>query len=188
MKSKIIPLMLALVMIFSATASAKPNDHRRDDDRSYRNERRDRNERNDRKDQYERRDRHDRHDRYERKRSNWDHPSYRRNSWRKTHYAPIPFTWRQHRDHFYRPGHRIERIYDHRWSSRFPGLVAYKWHDVRGSGFWYQGRYIRDAVMFYNDDDELVSVGFMHNGAFLFIRDDDSGYESRDSFFFGWWN
>jgi hypothetical protein len=40
--------------------------------------------------------------------------------------------------------------------------------------------------MFYNDSDELVSVGFMHNGAFLFIRDDDDGYENRDSFFLSW--
>lgn len=169
MKRKIILLMLVLVVVFSATASAKPNDHRKDDQR-YRNER------------------HERNDRYERnnKHKKWDHPSYRSNSWHKTQHAALPFTWYEHRDRFYRPGHRIERIHDNRWSNRFPGLYAYRWQDIHGNGFWYQGRYVKDAVMFYNDSDELVSVGFMHNGAFLFIRDDDGGYENRDSFFLSW--
>ncbi|WP_156478558.1 hypothetical protein [Anaerosporomusa subterranea] len=171
MKRKIILLMLVLVVAFSATASAKPHDHWKDDDRSYRSERH---------------DKHDRNDRYEKRNSRWDHPSYRNNSWRKTQHAALPFTWYEHRDRFYRPGHTIERIHDNRWSNRFPGLYAYRWQDIHGNGFWYQGRYVRDAVMFYNDSDELVSVGFMHNGAFLFIRDDDGGYENRDSFFLSW--
>ena len=58
----------------------------------------------------------------------------------------------------------------------------------RGEGFWYQGRRVTDAVMFYNKSDELVSIGFMHNGGFIYIRDDNRGYKNDDSFFFSWWS
>lgn len=163
MKRKTIILMLALVVAFSATASAKPNQHKKQDHPSFQNEKHD-------------------------KREKWDHPSYRGEKWRAVRYEKLPFVWHEHRNYIYRPGHRVERIQDYGWSVRFPGLVAYKWHDTRGEGFWYQGRRISDAVMFYNSSDELVSVGFMHNGAFLFIRDDDSGYENHDSFFVSWWH
>lgn len=167
MKRKVILVMLALLVAVSATAGANPRQHRRNDP-PQRNER------------YERHDRHERQ-------SRWDHPSYRGPKWRKVRHEPPPFAWHAHRDRFYRPGHRLEPIYDADWRHRFPGLRPYRWQDLRGSGFWYQGRYVRDAVMFYNDDDELVSIGFMHNGAFLFIRDDDNDFESRDSFFFSFW-
>jgi hypothetical protein len=163
MKRKVILLMLALIIAFSATASAKPHDRDRDRD-----------------------DRPSYHSVQKKKVHKWDHPSYRGEKWRKVQYHRLPFAWHEHRTKVFRPGHRVERIYDHGWSARFPGLVAYKWHDSR-EGFWYQGRRINDAVMFYNDSDELVSVGFMHNGAFVFIRDDDSGFENRDSFFISWW-
>jgi hypothetical protein len=66
-------------------------------------------------------------------------------------------------------------------------LRAYKWRDY-GPGFWYHGERVKDAVLFFNDADELVSCGFMHNGLFIFIREDDQGYESDDDFFLGWWS
>ena len=159
---KSILLMLVLIVALSATASAKPNQHQKHDHPSYRSEERE-------------------------KSKKWDHPSYRSQKWQKIRYERLPFAWYEHRDRIYRPGYLVEQVHDHEWSVRFPGLIAYKWQDTRGQGFWYQGRRVSDAVMFYNKSDELVSVGFMHNGAFVFIRDDDSGYENRDSFFISWW-
>jgi hypothetical protein len=96
----------------------------------------------------------------------------------------MPFKWHERRD--MHGNFRMERIYDERMDERFPGLRAYKWHAEHDRGFYYQGRYIRDSVMFYNDSDELVSVGFMRNGNFVVLRDDDRGYESRDDFFSSW--
>lgn len=197
MKRKITLLLLVLVMAVSATASAKPNNPRQPDrhrvernEKNHRNDRYERNERHHRNDRYERNERQRRHnERVERKAPparRWDHPAYRSNHWRQTRHHAVPFTWHQHRDRFYRPGHVIERIYDYGWTSRFPGLYPYRWHARNGAGFWYQGRHITDAVMFYDNSDQLVSIGFMHNGTFLFIRDDDHGFENRDSFFLAW--
>lgn len=191
MKRKIILLLLVLVVAFSATASAKPNDHRRPDqrqrvERHEKNRRVEKQEKNYRNDRYERN--HRNNVRVERKAppKKWDHPSYRSNNWHKTRHSALPFTWHQHRDRIYRPGYIVERIYDYGWTSRFPGLHPYRWHARNGVGFWYQGRHITDAVMFYDSYDQLVGIGFMHNGTFLFIRDDNHGFENRDSFFFSW--
>lgn len=120
-------------------------------------------------------------------RYNWSQPAYHKYSWRQFDHKPLPFQWYQHR-RYYTPQHyRMEYVNDREWSKRFPGLRAYKWRD-HGPGFSYRGRQVKDAVLFYNDDDELVSYGFMHNGRFMFVRDDDYGYDSNDSFFVGWWN
>lgn len=116
----------------------------------------------------------------------WSHPTYQKHNWRKFDYRPSPFSWYQHRSHYSPHRYRMEYVNDWEWHKRFPGLRAYKWRDD-GPGFWYRGQRIRDAVLFYNDNDELVSLGFMHNGLFVFIRDDDRGYDSNDSFFACWW-
>jgi hypothetical protein len=130
---------------------------------------------------------HDRHHGH-RHRNNWSHPAYHHSSWHRTSHSAVTLTWYQHRNHYAPARYRMERIHDHRWHDRFPGLRPYRWHDARGEGFWYRGHRVTDAVFFYNDSDELVSVGFMHNGAFVFIREDRSGYENRDSFFLSFWS
>lgn len=120
--------------------------------------------------------------------SKWKHSSYTSEKWHSIRHDRLPFTWHERRDYLiHRPGYKLDRVYDWEWNHRFPGLHAYRWHDTRGEGFWYQGRRVSDAVMFYDESDELVSIGFMHNGVFLFIRDDDNGFENRDSFFLSWW-
>ncbi|VBB05427.1 Hypothetical protein LUCI_0636 [Lucifera butyrica] len=115
----------------------------------------------------------------------WSARAYH-HGWYRTDYAPVPFRWHERRA-FFPPGH-MARVYDQDWVDRFPGLHAYRWENRYSDAFWYRGRRITDAVLFYNDDDELVSVGFMHNGSFIFLRDDRNGYESHDSFFFSWWS
>lgn len=121
----------------------------------------------------------------------WSHRSYHRDSWHHTDYGhdrSWNFRWHERRDRFRVSDYRMDRIYDRRWDDRFPGLHAYRWYDRRGEGFWYRGHRITDAVLFYDRSDELVSVGFWHNGAFIFVRDDDDCYESHDSFLIAWHN
>lgn len=120
-------------------------------------------------------------------RHDWSHPAYRHHYWRHQGHGPLPFHWYQHRSYFLPHHYRMEFIDDWEWQERFPGLRAYKWRDF-GPGFCYRGERIKDVVLYYNDADELVSCGFMHNGLFVFIRDDDHGYESDDAFFSGWWS
>ncbi len=78
----------------------------------------------------------------------------------------------------------MERIRDRDWDERFPGLHSYRWHDndsyERGH-FWYRGHRIHDAVLFYDDGDTLVGVGFNFNGKFIVIRDDHETYHHDDS-------
>lgn len=99
----------------------------------------------------------------------------------------MPFRWHEKHDRLSSNDHRTERIHDREFQHRFPGLKAYRWHDVHDRGFWYNGHLIKDAVLFYNDSDELVSVGYMHDGVFIIIRDDHSTHEHHDSFFVSWW-
>lgn len=115
----------------------------------------------------------------------WENQVYYDKSWNRTHHESIPFNWHDRRDNF-TSRYQMIRIHDNDWDNRFPGLRSYRWHD--GDGFHYRGSNVRDAVFFYNDYDELVSIGFMHNGSFIFIRDDQSSYENHDSFFFSWWH
>jgi hypothetical protein len=118
----------------------------------------------------------------------WSHNKYRHSSWQRTSHATVSVNWHQNRNYYAPARYRMERIHDRGWHDRFPGLRAYRWHDNRGEGFWYRGHRVTNGVFFYDRDDQLVSVGFMHNGAFIFIRDDDSDYENRDSFFISWFN
>ncbi len=118
----------------------------------------------------------------------WSKASFDNGRWHRVSHVPghdMPFRWHEPRGRMMHGYHRMERIHDNRMSERFPGLRAYKWH-APDRGFYYQGRHVRDGVMFYNDSDELVSVGFMRNGNFVVLRDDDRGYESRDEFLSSW--
>jgi hypothetical protein len=119
----------------------------------------------------------------------WSKNHFNNGRWQRVQYVPertIPFAWHEHRDRIGRANPGLKRIYDRRLSERFPGLHAYKWQD-HGKEFYYQGRRIDDAILFYDDDsDELVSVGFMRNGSFVLLRDDDRGYETKDEFFTSW--
>ena len=126
---------------------------------------------------------------------NWRGPNqpYERDShWR--HHAPghrdhdssMPFRWHDHRNGFHRDC-RLERIYDHGWEHRFPGLHAYRWYG-HDRGFWLDGHYVKDAILFFDGDDELAAFGYFRGERFLMVRYDDEEYESDDSFFFGWWS
>lgn len=117
----------------------------------------------------------------------WSKSHFNNGRWHQSqseHSQKLPFKWHERRDRISYSNHRMERIYDHRLSERFPGLYAYKWQDERG--FWYNGKRVKNAVLFYDDSDELVSVGFMRNGSFVFIRDDERSYETKDDFFSSW--
>ena len=72
-----------------------------------------------------------------------------------------------------------QRIMDGNWDREFPGLRSYRWH---GPGFWYRGAEYQDLVMFYDDDDSLVSVGFWDRSQFIMIRDDDRSYFNSNPF------
>jgi len=97
----------------------------------------------------------------------------------------LPFSWHEHlfsmAEH-----HHLERVYDREWDHRFPGLHAYRWSSQEG--FWHHGYYVKDAVFFYDENDELVSVGYMHDGVFIHFREDHESYENHDSYFFSWFH
>lgn len=118
----------------------------------------------------------------------WSHQAYHHNNWHKTSHTSVNFNWHERRDRYSARDYRMERIHDRGWHDRFPGLRAYRWVDRHGAGFWYHGHRVTNAVFFYDNNDELVSIGFMHNGAFIFIRDDHNSYENHDSFFLSWWS
>jgi hypothetical protein len=82
--------------------------------------------------------------------------------------------------------HHLKRIYDREWGDRFPGLHAYGWSSQEG--FWHHGHYVKNAVFFYDENEELVSVGYMANGVFINFREDHESYENHDSFFFSWFH
>lgn len=115
----------------------------------------------------------------------WDDERYNENhNWRHVHHdrdaeRRLPFSWHDRYDAM-REHHRLERIRNWEWEHRFPGLSAYRWS---GPGFWHNGHYVKDAVFFYDENDELVSVGYMVNGVFVHFRDDHRAFEQRDSFF-----
>ena len=96
----------------------------------------------------------------------------------------MPFKWHERRENFAQKHHRMERIHDRAFTNRFAGLHSYRWHDRHGEGFWYHGHRITDAVFFYNDADELVSIGFMHEGVFIRINADCGEERNHDHFFF----
>lgn len=127
-------------------------------------------------------------DRHHGGRHDWSRTEYRHSSWRDTPHHAVNVTWYQHRNYYARDRYRMERISDPGWHHRFPGLRPYRWHDRHGEGFWYRGHRVTDAVFFYNNNDELVSIGFMHRGAFIFVREDHNDFENRDGFFLSWWS
>ncbi|MCE5285632.1 MAG: hypothetical protein LLG02_07275 [Pelosinus sp.] len=92
----------------------------------------------------------------------------------------LPFAWHERYDSM-RERHHLERIENREWEQRFPGLHAYRWSGREG--FWHNGHYVKDAVLFYDQNHELVSVGYMANGVFIHFRDDHRSFENRDSFF-----
>jgi hypothetical protein len=113
------------------------------------------------------------------------------NKWHRTHYNDVdserglPFVWHEHYDSM-RENHHLERVYDREMDHRFPGLRAYRWSGHEG--FWHHGNYVKDAVFFFDKNDEMVSVGYMANGVFIHFRENHESYENQDSFFFAWFN
>jgi|GEM_PF-2801235 len=111
------------------------------------------------------------------------------NNWVHTHHNDIdserglPFAWHERYNSMKRH-HHLERIHDEEFGGRFPGLHAYRWSSHEG--FWHHGHHVKDAIFFYNENEELVSVGYMANGIFISFREDHESYENHDSFFFSW--
>ncbi|SMD07956.1 hypothetical protein [Sporomusa malonica] len=119
----------------------------------------------------------------------WSGSKFNNGRWQQSHAVSerhMPFKWHERRDRDTVSRYRLERIHDYRMSERFPGLHAYKWRDHNGRNFYYNGKRVKDAVLFYDDSDELVSVGFMRAGKFIVIRDDDRSYETHDDFLTSW--
>ncbi len=139
------------------------DDHRRDDDRRWDDDRR----RN-----------------YEARRHIYNNERYRSPYWGNTYkYVEYRQPWK-----WYSTNHSNRRlITDGRWNQEFPDLRSYSWH---GSGFWYQGNQYRDLILFCDEADSLVAIGFWHGGRFVMIRHDDRSYynhspyvlRSRDAF------
>jgi len=76
-------------------------------------------------------------------------------------------------------------ITDARWNREFPGLRSYRWF---GNGFWYRGTEYRELILFYDDGDLLVAIGFWDRGQFIMIRDDDRFYQNTNPFVLGFIN
>lgn len=113
------------------------------------------------------------------------------NGWHRTHRNDVeaerglPFAWHERYDSM-RGNYHLERVYDRDMDDRFPGLRAYRWSGHEG--FWHHGHYVKDAVFFYNSNDEIVSVGYMADGVFISVRENHESYENHDSFYFSWFH
>lgn len=106
----------------------------------------------------------------------YDQPQYYKKDWReinKKHHYRMPWDWHSRAI----KGRKL--IHDRRWHDRFPGLRSYAWN---GPGFWYRGMEYRNLVLFYDDDEILVSIGFWRNGRFIMIRDNDRYYWNQERF------
>lgn len=120
-----------------------------------------------------------------------DRGNHHNNKWHRTHYNDVdserglPFVWHEHYDSM-RGNYHLERVYDQEMDHRFPGSRAYRWSGHEG--FWHHGNYVKDAVFFFDKNDEMVSVGYMANGVFIHFRENHESYENQDSFFFAWFN
>lgn len=85
-------------------------------------------------------------------------------------------------------------ISDPRWNARFRGVHSYYWHDSDNhrKDFFYHGKRISDAILFYNDANSLVGIGFMSDGEFVMIRSNnrqtDESYTANDTFYSDWMN
>ncbi len=124
----------------------------------------------------QRRDRENRFRDNNMRRHIYNNERYRERHWRESDHRyehRQPWNW-------YSRGHAGRRIIlDDSWNREFPGLRSYRW---RGPGFWYQGVEYQDVVLFYDDDDSLVSVGFWDDGQFIMIRDDNRRYYNSNPF------
>ena len=87
-----------------------------------------------------------------------------------------PFEWRSKR-HLHGDLRLIE---DRRWNQHFVQRKTYWRH---GPGFFYRGREYQNVVLFYDDNDVLVSFGFWRHGRFIRVHDNHDRYETRDRFF-----
>lgn len=187
MKKKIIvSLLMAGLMqggLLSAPIESAPRNDQEQDQERQNKQRQDKHHQDQQRQDKQRQE----SQRQEQQRHNWSHRAYRDNVWHRMEFSynePSPFRWYESRqflnDRFSKPEYRMEFIRDHDWNRRFPGLHSYRWHDQHGyhhGYFWYRGMRIHDAVLFFNDWDELVGIGFMHNGVFVFIRDDYTVHE-----------
>jgi hypothetical protein len=154
----VLALLLALAMAASVTATALA----KGDDKGHYGK-----------------DRHGHHDRYDQGDRDRGH-----NDGHDKHFRP--FKWRDHHRSFDK--HHMERIHDRNIERHHPGLHAYKWRGYGDGreGFWHNGHHVRDAILFFNDEDEVVSFGYMRDGVFIYVREDE-GFEERDPFFFLQW-
>lgn len=181
MRKLLVPLLILFVLSLSSIAFAANNG--KDNNQPKHNNQQQHQEKHDNQQQGHEEQQHQNDQRdNQQEHHSWSNPAYNNENWRHSENrfeGSFPFGWHDPHDRYYG-----EWIDDDDWSGRFPGLRSYKW---RGEGFWYHNKHVTDAVLFYNDSDELVSVGFMHNGVFMFIRDDGNSYENHDSFFFAWW-
>ena len=171
MREILIPLLIVLFVSLSSLASAYDT-HNQENSQNHQSDNR----------QVQQHPEEQHHD--------WSHPAYQDSNWQRANLPsdePFPFKWHESRNSdnrlFNSPYYRTEPIDDPEWNDRFPGLHAYRWHDNEdySSGFWYHGQRINDAVLFFDDSDQLVSVGFMFNGTFLCIRDNQELYGNNDA-------
>ena len=107
-----------------------------------------------------------------------NHPSY-------GDHRNMPFSWHEKRDHM-SGDHRLDKIHDKEFRQRFHGLTAYRWHDGRHRGFWHNGHYITQAVLFFDRHGQLIQFGYMHDNVFIVFRADNSRHEHHDRFFADW--
>ncbi len=121
----------------------------------------------------------------------WQHGAYRESAWRQIAASvdgKLPWRWRETRyalfERLAAAPVQLGPVYDRQWSSRLPGLHADRWHDggqAAADAFWYRGKRIHDAMLFYDDRDELSGVGLLWNDAFVFIRDNNAVYQPTDA-------
>ncbi|MDR3590359.1 MAG: hypothetical protein P4N41_11970 [Negativicutes bacterium] len=98
------------------------------------------------------------------------------------HDERMPFRWGDHRSEF--RSHRLDAIHDRGLEHRFPGLRGYRWRGYgdEGRGFWHNGHYVNDAVVFFDGDDRMAGYGYLSHGRFISVREDGCS-EDRDAFF-----
>lgn len=178
MRKLVIPLLVLFVLSITPAAFAANNG--KNDEHTKHNKQQQQHQEKQQKQNDNQQQHEDQRD-YQKGYHDWSHSAYNNENWRHSEMqfeGSFPFGWHDPHDRYY--GDRVD---DNEWAGRFPGLRPYQW---RGEGFWYHNKHVTDAMLFYNDSDELVSVGFMHDGVFIFIRDDGHSYENHDSFFLVW--
>lgn len=82
----------------------------------------------------------------------------------------LPASWYDHRDSHVKQ--RLEPINQPQWQEKFRGFRPYSWHGEPGREFVYHGKRINKAVFFFNNQDELVRIGFEFDGVFIIIKPD----------------